>query len=107
MAALALAQTLMQAMTAMIVLTLGTSTIFGVANTIVQERAPDPIRGRVSAIVGLSFFGVLPFAGLLVTEFADLAGLRAAMGAAAACYALAASLVLHRHRAATPPPLPH
>ena len=98
MSALALAQTLMQAVTAMIVLTLGTSTIFGVANTIVQERAPDPIRGRVSAIVGLSFFGVLPFAGLLVTEFADLAGLRTAMGTAAACYALAASFVLHRHR---------
>ena len=35
--------------------------MFGLANTIVQERAPDAIRGRVSAIMGLSFFGVLPF----------------------------------------------
>ena len=97
MSALALAQTLTHAVVAMIVLTLGTSTLFGLANTIVQERAPDAIRGRVSAIVGLSFFGVLPFAGLLVTEFADLAGLRTAMGTGAAFFAVAASLVLHRH----------
>ncbi len=101
MSGLAAAQTLVHAIAAMIALTLGTSTLFGLANTIVQERAPDALRGRVSAIVGLSFFGVLPFAGLLVTEFADLAGLRMAMGAGAAGFAVAAFFVLHRYRRCT------
>ncbi len=101
MTGLALAQALWPAVGAMIVLTLGTSTLFGLANTIVQERAPDPLRGRVSAITGLSFFGVLPFAGLLVTQFADLAGMRVAMGTAAGCYAVAAFWVLHRYRRGT------
>ncbi len=106
MGSLALAETLAHAMVSMIILTLGTSTLFGLANTIVQERAPDAIRGRVSALVGLSFFGVLPFAGLLVTELADLVGLRLALGLAAGTYALAASFILHRYRRCSAHPVP-
>ena len=30
---------------------------FGLSNTIVQEQAPAHLRGRVSAVVGMSFFG--------------------------------------------------
>ena len=73
------AQSFALAIVAMIALTMGTSTVFGLANTIVQERAPDRIRGRVSAVTGLSFFGVLPFSGMLMAAFADLVGLRLAM----------------------------
>jgi MFS family permease len=98
MLGLAAAHRIAEAMAAMIVLTLGTSTIFGLANTVLQERAPDPIRGRVSAIAGMSFFGVLPFAGLAVTRFADAVGLRIAMSAAACAYAIAASCVLLAHQ---------
>lgn len=101
MTGLAAAQTLVHAIAAMIALTLGTSTLFGLANTIVQERAPHALRGRVSAIAGLSFFGVLPFAGLLVTALSDLAGLRVAMLSGAACYGIAAAFVLRAHRRAT------
>src|SRR5260370_25349467 len=36
---------------------------FGVANTIVQERAPDYLRGRVSSVFLLIFVGLLPLAG--------------------------------------------
>jgi len=83
---------------AMVALTMGTSTVFGLANTIVQERAPDRIRGRVSAVAGLSFFGVLPFSGLIMSEFADIVGLRAAMGGAAVGFGLGAALLLYKHR---------
>jgi MFS family permease len=83
---------------AMVTLTMGTSTVFGLANTIVQERAPDRIRGRVSAVAGLSFFGVLPFSGLVMSEFADLVGLRVAMGAAALGFGFGAALLLFKHR---------
>ena len=45
-------------------LAIGFSMNFGLANTIVQERAPSPLRGRISAVFGLSFFGLMPIAGL-------------------------------------------
>jgi len=37
------------------ILAVGLSANFGLANTIVQERAPAALRGRVSAVFGLSF----------------------------------------------------
>jgi MFS family permease len=98
MSALAMAQGLTNAIVAMIALTLGTATMFGLANTIVQERAPHFLRGRVSAIFGLSFFGVLPFSGLAMSKFADLVGLRVAMGSAAGIFGVATALVLASYR---------
>jgi MFS family permease len=98
MLGLANAHALWLAIVAMIALTLGTSTVFGLANTIVQERAPDAIRGRVSAIMGLSFFGILPFSGLVMSKFADLVGLRLAMGCAGVVFGLAAAALLYTHR---------
>jgi MFS family permease len=98
MMGLALAQHLWQAIAAMSILTLGTSTMFGLANTIVQERAPDAIRGRVSAIMGLSFFGILPFSGLVVSKLADVVGLRVAMGGGSLLFGLSAGVLLYSHR---------
>jgi len=98
MLSLAVAQHLWQAIAAMIFLTLGTSTMFGLANTIVQERAPDAIRGRVSAIMGLSFFGVLPFSGLAVSGIADFIGLRYAMAGGGLLFGLSAGFMLYSHR---------
>lgn len=98
MLSLALAQQLWQAIASMIILTLGTATMFGLANTIVQERAPDAIRGRVSAILGMCFFGVLPFSGLVASELADLLGLRVAMAGGAMLFGLSAGVLLYSHR---------
>ena len=78
----------------LLVLTLGVSTLGGLTNTIVQERAPSPMRGRVSAIVGLSFFGLMPFAGLGITSLADSLGIRQAFLVASGCYLCVASAVL-------------
>ncbi len=101
MAALSAAQGLAWAAVCMVTLTLGTSTVFGIANTIVQERAPDHLRGRISAVAGLSFFGVLPFAGLLSTAIADRVGLRTAMAGAAILYGICGALLLaHQRRGA-------
>ncbi len=98
MGVLASARNLPTGIAAMILLTLGSSTVFGLANTIVQERAPDYIRGRVSAICGMSFFGVLPFSGLLVSKFSDFIGLRTAMATGAICFWLIATWLLYSHR---------
>ena len=77
---------------------LGLSMNFGLANTIVQERAPDYLRGRVSAVFMLSFVGLMPVAGLGITGLSDLIGMRTALAIAAVCYAAIALVVLARVR---------
>jgi MFS family permease len=87
-----------------VLLTLGLSTAFGLANIIIQERAPDAIRGRVSAVAGLAFFGVLPFSGLLISFLADALGMRGSLYAAAVCYACCATVLLFRPCLSGPAP---
>ena len=75
-------------------LTLGLSSGFGTAHIVIQERAPDAIRGRVSAAAGMAFFGALPFASVVVTLFADRVGLRSAMWCGIALFSIFATLLL-------------
>jgi MFS family permease len=78
---------------------------FGLANTIVQEHAPPALRGRVSAVFGMSFFGLMPIAGLIVPGFSDLVGIRTAMMTSSIIYGVAAFGVLTlagRHVCDTP-----
>src|SRR5438874_2737573 len=77
---------------------LGLAMNFGLANTIVQERAPDYLRGRVSAVFMLSFVGLMPIAGLGVTSLSDLIGMPTALVIAAICYGAITLLVLVRIR---------
>lgn len=81
-----------------LLISLGLSVNFGMANTIVQERAPNYLRGRVAAIFGLSFFGILPIAGLVITSVSDLIGMRNALAAGAVCYGITTWVVLTRVR---------
>jgi MFS family permease len=76
------------------VLAIGLSANFGLASTIVQERAPGPLRGRISAIFGLSFFGLTPVGSLLTPAIADLIGLRVALVFGGIIYATLAVLIL-------------
>jgi MFS family permease len=75
-------------------LAIGLSLNFGLAGTIVQERSPGPLRGRVSAIFGLSFFGLMPIAGLLITGLSDWIGMRPALAVAAVLFGIGSVLVL-------------
>ena len=97
---------------------LGLATNFGLCSTIVQERAPDYLRGRVSGVFMLSFVGVMPFAGLGVTSLSDLIGMPTALAIAAIVYGTITLFVLARVRkqccepapsgsqsAETPPPV--
>jgi MFS family permease len=77
---------------------LGLAMNFGLANTIVQERAPDYLRGRVAAVFMLSFVGLMPVAGLGITGLSDLIGMRSALAIAAVSYAAIALFVLARVR---------
>jgi MFS family permease len=77
---------------------LGLSMNFGLANTIVQERAPDYLRGRVSAVFMLSFVGLMPVSGLGITGLSDFIGMPTALAIAAVCYTVIAMIVLARVR---------
>ena len=76
-------------------LAIGLSMNFGLANTIVQERAPAALRGRISAVFGLSFFGLMPIGGLGIPGLSDLIGMRTALGVAAVIFGIGAFLVLN------------
>ncbi len=82
----------------LIVNSLGLATNFGLASTIVQERAPDYLRGRVSAVFMLSFVGLMPLAGLGVTSLSDFIGMRTALAIAAVVYGAVTIVVLMRVR---------
>ncbi|MDQ6912420.1 MAG: MFS transporter [Verrucomicrobiota bacterium] len=79
----------------MVVLAVALSANFGLAGTIVQERAPTALRGRISAIFGLSFFGLQPVAGLLTPAFADLVGLPTALMVSSIIFGIGALFVLN------------
>ena len=78
----------------MVFMSVGVSTVFGVANTIVQERTPDFLRGRVSALAGLSFFGLIPFAGVGFSSLADAIGMRHAILLGGISFGVAATSIL-------------
>jgi MFS family permease len=104
LATMALAPNLAVAIVGIVLMTFGMSFNFGTANIVIQERAPNPIRGRISAVVGLSFFGTMPFAGLAASALADHFTLRRAMLGGAVCYAAAAfALLFGRHQLASAP----
>src|SRR5690606_24916739 len=86
-----------------IFLTLGLSTPFGLSNITIQERAPDAIRGRISAVAGLAFFGILPFSGLLISSVVDFLGMRTTLFCSAIGYAIAVLMLLFRSRGITAP----
>jgi MFS family permease len=82
----------------LVVNSLGLATNFGLASTIVQERAPDYLRGRVSAVFMLSFVGLMPLAGLGVTSLSDFIGMKTALAIAAVLYGAITVFVLLRVR---------
>ena len=90
---MAAAQTFGQAAAALVGLAVGTSFNYALANTTVQERAPGPLRGRVSALAMISFVGVMPFSSLLVTTLADFTSIRVSMIVCAVGYAVASFVI--------------
>jgi MFS family permease len=67
---------------------------FGLVNTIIQERAPNHLRGRISALTGMMFWGLQPFTSLLITGFSDAVGMTRAFLIGAPIYAAVALVVL-------------
>jgi MFS family permease len=88
------AQNLIEGCGVLVCLSVSCSVMMGLANTIVQERAPGHLRGRVSAIAGLAFFGLMPIAALLLTSLSDALGMRFALATSAGIFTVGAALML-------------
>lgn len=86
------------AMALLIVNSLALAMNFALCSTIVQERAPDYLRGRVSGVFMLSFVGIMPFAGLGVAALSDLIGIPTALVIAAISYGVITLVILARIR---------
>lgn len=89
MLGLAFARTFWQAVPALAMLAVGTSLNYGLAGTTLQERAPGPLRGRISALAMLSWAGVMPFSSLGITKIADLTSIRHTVMGCAVAYGVA------------------
>lgn len=101
---LALSPSFFVAMALLVLNSLGLAMNFGLASTIVQERAPDYLRGRVSAVFMLSFVGLMPIAGLGVPTLSDRIGMPPALAIAAICFGIIGLSVLARVRRACAEP---
>ncbi len=93
---LAVAHGFALACASILLLTLGLNFLYGISNQIVQERAPDPLRGRVSTVAGFSFVAVIPFSGLMTSWLESHFGMRAALVICACGYAVALAALLFR-----------
>lgn len=91
---LAAASSLTMACVGLVLMTVSISGMVGLSNIVVQERAPAHMRGRVSAVAGLAFFGLMPLAGLVVTSLADAITIPYALLASSLCFAVGASFLL-------------
>jgi MFS family permease len=69
---------------------------FSTLNSLVQEMAPDALRGRVLSIFGLAFRGGGPIGSLLAGGLVRQAGAPAVMAAYSACLLLVALALLFR-----------
>jgi predicted MFS family arabinose efflux permease len=73
------------------------TTAFSTVNSLVQESAPDEMRGRVVSIFGLAFRGGNPLGSLVAGALVKGLGAPLVMSVFAGALALAASLMLLRH----------
>lgn len=77
-------------------LTMGLNLLFGIGNQVIQERAPDALRGRVSAVASMSFVAVIPFSGLLTAWLESAVGMRSALGWCALGYGIVVTILFAR-----------
>ena len=79
------------------------TTAFSTLNSLVQEMAPDALRGRVLSIFGLAFRGGGPVGSLLAGSLVREAGRPVVMAAYAAVLLCLACVLLAARRRAAPP----
>src|SRR5262249_21133016 len=95
-ALLALKPSIAAVLACWLVLSFSVSSLMGRISQTIQERVPDELRGRVMAVYGMAFVGVMPFAALALSALADRVGYPLVMELAAGVYACFGALLLAR-----------
>jgi predicted MFS family arabinose efflux permease len=72
-------------------------TAFSTLNSLVQENAPDALRGRVVSIYGLAFRGGMPLGSLIAGVFVRTLGAPAVLGAFSGVLAIVSAAVYVRN----------
>ena len=103
MALMAVAPDVRTASVAVCGLSLAIALLMGSVNQTVQARVPAELRGRVSALFGMVFTSVLPFAALALTALADVVGMRQLTGVSAGAFVVASVVLLLQTRKDTGP----
>lgn len=99
MLAFALAPVAGAAVAALFVAGAGFLTATTSLTTLLQQRVPEDLRGRIMALWGVAFLGSRPVAAALDGTVADLAGVRIGVAVVAVCALAAAWLPLQAARA--------
>jgi predicted MFS family arabinose efflux permease len=74
------------------------TTALSTLSSLVQEQAPDELRGRVLSIYGLAFRGGMPLGSLVAGLFVRAAGAPAVLAVFSALLLALAAVLLVRHR---------
>jgi MFS family permease len=80
-------------MACMVGVGIGLISFFATANSMLQMRTPDSLRGRVMGLYSLVFQGFFPFGSLAIGFLADIAGARLAIAGGASVCGIAGSTV--------------
>ncbi len=97
-AGISVTRTLPVALPFMLVLSFCVSSFMGRIAQTIQHQVPDELRGRVMAVYGMAFTGLLPYAALLASVLTDAIGFQTTIQISVALYLAGAGTVLTRLR---------
>jgi MFS family permease len=72
---------------------IGLISFFATANSMLQMKSPDSLRGRVMGLYALVFQGFFPFGSLAIGYLADIVGVRFAVAGGASVCGIAGSTI--------------
>ena len=107
LAVFATQRTLLPTLPILVLLGCSTMVFLGMANGLLQTRAPDHLRGRVMSVYTMMFMGLMPLGSMLMGSLGSVAGIGSALlagGAACALVALYAGARIAPLREATSGP---
>lgn len=96
MTGIAVSRTLPVALPFMLVLSFCVSSFMGRIAQTIQHQVPDELRGRVMAVYGMAFTGLLPYAALLAAFLTDKIGFQMTILLSVGLYVIGALTILAR-----------
>jgi len=103
MLGISVSRTLLAALPFILVLSFCVSSLMGRIAQTIQHQVPDELRGRVMAVYGMAFVGLLPYAALGASALTDAIGFGPTLQLCVSLYVAGALTVLARLPKPSPP----